>query len=174
MGTQLFFVLFFPSLNPRTLAQLQRGWSVHGRGRSVSPQAPRVREADWGPGWKSGSSLQAGPCPDSRACVGVSVGMRGWGWGSPQMGLQSVLHCLALASDRSKTQVLERKNHQMTARIQRWKVGGARGCRGLGELGPTLGQGPPEALPDDPRVFPKPETRDLVQKSKQPGLCHRH
>lgn len=68
--------------------------------------------------------------------------MRGWGWGSPQMGLQSVLHCLALASDRSKTQALERKNNQMTARIQRWKVGGARGCLGWGELGPTWGQGP--------------------------------
>ena len=104
--------------------------------------------------------------------MGVSVGIRGWGWGSPQMGLQSVLPCLALASDRSKMQALEKKNNQRAARIQ---VEGGRSwsCLGSGEEGPTWSQDPQEALLEGPRDFPKPETRDLVQKSMQPQLCHR-
>lgn len=48
------------------------------------------------------------------------------------MGLQSVLPCLALASDRSKMQALEKKNNQRAARIQmedgrNWELSGVRG-----------------------------------------------
>lgn len=97
--------------------------------------------------------------------MGVSVGIRGWGWGSPQMGLQSVLPCLALASDRSKMQALEKKNNQRLPG-SRWKVEGAGNCLGSGEEGPTWSQDPQETLLEDPRDFPKPETRDLVQKKQ--------
>lgn len=44
-------------------------------------------------------------------------------------------------------------------------------ARGWDDMGPTWDQGPQGALPDDPRVFPKPEIRDLVQKSGRPRLC---
>ena len=76
--------------------------------------------------------------------MGVSVGIRGWGWGSPQMGLQSVLPCLALASDRSNMQALEKKNHQRAARIQ---VEGGRSWElsGVGGRGAHLESGPPRS-----------------------------
>lgn len=48
------------------------------------------------------------------------------------MGLQSVLPCLALVSDRSKMQALEKKNNQRAARIQvengrNWELSRVRG-----------------------------------------------
>lgn len=55
----------------------------------------------------------------------------------------------------------------------KWKVEGAGSCLGSGEEGPTWSQDPQEALLEGPRDFPKPETRDLVQKSRQPQLCYR-